>query len=98
MIAHDTRQVTALQAELAARDVPAVAPGSAQALGQIAPVRDLLRLIEMAASEEWTVEDVTDALLGVAGRSTEAPLLRMQFSVMQWWKAPVIVPSDLVRK
>ena len=27
-------------------------------------------------------------LLGVTGRSTEAPQLRRQFSVMQWWKAP----------
>ena len=81
VIAHDTRQVTALQAELAARDVPAVAPGSAQALGQIAPVRDLLRLIEMAASEEWTVEDVTDALLGVTGRLDPIELRRLRSSL-----------------
>jgi len=37
-------------------------------------------------------------LLGVTGRSTEAPLLRRQLSVMQWWKAPVIVLSNFVRK
>ena len=27
-------------------------------------------------------------LLGVTGKSTEAPTLRRQYSVMQWWKAP----------
>ena len=27
-------------------------------------------------------------LLGVTGKSTEAPTMRRQYSVMQWWKAP----------
>ena len=78
VIAHDTRQVTGLQAELSARDVPALSPGSAQALGQIAPVRDLLRLIEMAAADRWSADEVTDALLGVTGRLDPIELRRLR--------------------
>ncbi|MDZ8172161.1 ATP-dependent helicase [Microbacterium xanthum] len=81
VIAHDSRQITALHAELAARDVPVVAPGSAQALGEIAPVRDLLRLIELAADDDWSVDDVTDALLGVTGRLDPIELRRLRSSL-----------------
>jgi len=55
VIAHDSRQVSALEAELAAREVPARSSGPGRALGALAPVRDLLRLIELAGREEWTV-------------------------------------------
>ena len=69
VIAHDTRQVTALEAELAAREVPTRTSGPGQALGTLAPVRDLLKLIELAAATgEWSFEDVTDALGGTGGR------------------------------
>lgn len=78
VIAHDTRQVAALEAELAAREVPARASGPGQALGALAPVRDLLRLIDLAARDEWTVHEVSDALLGTCGRLDPIELRRLR--------------------
>ena len=48
VIAHDTRQVAALEAELSAREVPARSAGPGRALGAVRPVADLLRLVELA--------------------------------------------------
>src|SRR3546814_5239101 len=42
VIAHDSRQVAAIETELAARDVPARASGPGRPLGTQRPVRDLL--------------------------------------------------------
>ncbi len=66
VIAHDTRQVTALHAELAAREVPTAASGPGEALSATRAVRDLLRLVELAAREreQWHPDDVADALEG----------------------------------
>ncbi len=65
VIAHDTRQVTALEAELSARDVPTAAVGPARALAETPVVRGLLRAVELAAgSDELEDDDVIDALSG----------------------------------
>lgn len=65
VIAHDTRQVTALEAELAARDVPT---GGVQGrtLGERSAIREVLRTVELAALpvDQWGPDDVTDALRG----------------------------------
>jgi superfamily I DNA/RNA helicase/RecB family exonuclease len=68
VIAHDTRQVTALEVELAAREVPTRSSGPGRPLGMLAPARDLLRVIDMATRDEWSSEDVADALSGICGR------------------------------
>ncbi|MGZ8804048.1 MAG: ATP-dependent helicase, partial [Microbacterium sp.] len=78
VIAHDTRQVTALEAELAAREVPTRSSGPGRPLGALAPARDLLRLIDLAAREEWTFDDVADALVGTAGRLDAIELRRLR--------------------
>ncbi|KAA9086693.1 ATP-dependent helicase [Microbacterium radiodurans] len=66
VIAHDTRQVAALEAELAARDVPTVASGAGASLGSSPVVRDLLRLVDLSARPvaEWSRDDVVEALRG----------------------------------
>lgn len=61
VIAHDSRQVGALAAELAARDVP-TAGGQGRTLGETRAVRDLLRLVDLAAREEWGEDDPVEAL------------------------------------
>ena len=78
VIAHDTRQVAALEAELAASEVPARSSGPGRPLGTLAPVRDLLRLIELAARDEWTFEEVAEALLGTGGRLDPIELRRLR--------------------
>lgn len=78
VIAHDTRQVAALEAELSAREVPARASGPGRALGALKPAGDLLRLIELAAREDWTFEDVSSALLGTYGRLDPIELRRLR--------------------
>lgn len=66
VIAHDSRQVTALEAELSARDVPTAAVGPARALAETPIVRDLLRAVDLAAvaTELRTDDDVLDVLVG----------------------------------
>jgi superfamily I DNA/RNA helicase/RecB family exonuclease len=80
VIAHDTRQVAALEAELTAREVPARATGPGRALGVLRPVRDLLRLIDLAArgADEWTYDDAADVLLGVCGGLDPIELRRLR--------------------
>lgn len=78
VIAHDTRQVSALEAELAAREVPTRSAGPGRPLGALAPVRDLLRVIDLAAREDWTYEDVAEALVGAAGRLDAVELRRLR--------------------
>lgn len=78
VIAHDTRQVTALEAELAAREVPTRSSGPGRPLGTLAPVRDLLRIIDLAAREDWTFEDIAEALLGSGGRLDPVQLRRLR--------------------
>jgi superfamily I DNA/RNA helicase/RecB family exonuclease len=78
VIAHDSRQVAALESELAAREVPARSSGPGQALGALAPVRDLLRLIEAAGRDEWTIEQVSELLVGTCGRLDPIELRRLR--------------------
>ncbi|MBN9176005.1 MAG: ATP-dependent helicase [Microbacterium sp.] len=61
VIAHDSRQVSTLEAELAARDVP-TSSGQGRTLGETRAVRDLLRLVDLAAQESWSHDDAFDAL------------------------------------
>lgn len=80
VIAHDTRQVAALETELAAREVPTRASGPGRPLGSLAPVRDLLTLIELAAtaSDDWPHELVAEALEGAAGGLDPIALRRLR--------------------
>lgn len=78
VIAHDTRQVAALEAELSAREVPARSSGPGRALGTVRPVADLLRLIELAARDDWTFDDVSTALVGTYGRLDVIELRRLR--------------------
>lgn len=66
VIAHDTRQVAALEAELAARDVPTAVSGAGGALGDAPVVRDLLRLVDLASRplDDWSRDDIVEALRG----------------------------------
>ncbi len=66
VIAHDSRQVNALEAELSARDVPTTAVGPSQALAETPIVRDLLRTVDLAAvdPDDRTDDDVLDVLVG----------------------------------
>ncbi|MCO7202153.1 ATP-dependent helicase [Microbacterium sp. CnD16-F] len=66
VIAHDSRQVTALEAELSARDVPTAAVGPARALAETPIVRDLLRAVDLAAvsAESRSDDEVLDVLVG----------------------------------
>ena len=80
VIAHDTRQVEALEAELSAREVPARTSGPGVALGTLRPVRDLLSLVSLAARdpEGWDADAVSDALRGVAGGFDAVQLRRLR--------------------
>lgn len=66
VIAHDSRQVTALEAELAARDVPTATSGTGTSLGESPVVRDLLHLVDLAArpGDTWERDEVIAALSG----------------------------------
>ncbi len=66
VIAHDTRQVAALEAELAAREVPTVASGAGASLTASHVARDLLRLVDLASRplEQWGRDEVVEALRG----------------------------------
>lgn len=66
VIAHDTRQVTALETELAARDVP-TAGVVGRPLASRRAVREMLGVVELAAQPEdrWTDEEVEHALTAI---------------------------------
>lgn len=78
VIAHDTRQVSSLEAELSAREVPARASGPGRSLGAVRPVADLLRLLELSARDEWSFDDVSAALTGTYGRLDVIELRRLR--------------------
>ncbi|WP_223720747.1 ATP-dependent DNA helicase [Microbacterium sp. cx-55] len=52
VIAHDSRQVATLEAELSAREVPARAPGLAEPLGRRGSVRSLVSVVCAAADDD----------------------------------------------
>lgn len=62
VIAHDSRQVVALEAELSARDVPTAASGQGRTLGETRAVRELLLLVEFAAREHWVGDEPSEVL------------------------------------
>lgn len=80
VIAHDSRQVATLEAELAAREVPARASGPGLALGAQRPVRDLVRVVELGMKDpgEWVADEVVDALLGTFGGLDAIELRRLR--------------------
>lgn len=80
VIAHDSRQVATLEAELAAREVPARASGPGLALGVQRPVRDLVGLVELGMKDpgEWQADEVVDALLGTFGGLDPIELRRLR--------------------
>lgn len=61
VIAHDSRQVRALEGELGARDVP-TASSTSRTLGETRAVRDLLTLVDLAAREQRDADEATEAL------------------------------------
>ncbi|MDE0545689.1 ATP-dependent helicase [Microbacterium sp. C7(2022)] len=78
VIAHDTRQVAALHTELAAREVPTRTAGAGNALGALAPVRDLMHLLELASATDWTADEITAALSGTFGRLDAVDVRRLR--------------------
>lgn len=69
VIAHDTRQVAELEAELAAREVPTRAAGLQRPLGRERVVRDLAGIVRlgMTAPDDRDPEPITDALMSPFG-------------------------------
>ncbi|MGF2047060.1 hypothetical protein ACQUFG_17090, partial [Enterococcus gallinarum] len=78
-------QVAALEAELAAREVPARASGPGVALGAQRAVRDLVALVElgMRDPDTWTADAVLDALLGTYGGLDPIELRRLRSALRQ---------------
>jgi len=78
VIAHDARQVAALEDELAAREVPTGATGPTRTLASSAAVRDLLRMVELASEDarHWGAEAVVEALRGAGMDTVELRRLR----------------------
>lgn len=64
VIAHDTRQVTQLETELAAREIPTRAAGVQRPLGSEAIVRDIVGIVRLALTpaEERTSQEWEEAL------------------------------------
>lgn len=64
VIAHDTRQVTTLETELAAREIPTRAAGVQRPLGSEGIVRDIVGIVRLALTpvEERTSEALEEAL------------------------------------
>ncbi|MBV0894530.1 ATP-dependent DNA helicase [Microbacterium sp. NC79] len=80
VIAHDTRQVSTLETELAAREVPTRAAGIQRPLGRESAVRDILRLLEIAMTvpSDWDGEDLALALLSPFGGLDAVGLRRLR--------------------
>jgi superfamily I DNA/RNA helicase len=64
VIAHDTRQVTMLEAELAAREIPTRAAGVQRPLGSETIVRDIVSAVRLALTpvEDRTPQELEEAL------------------------------------
>lgn len=92
VIAHDRRQVQALEAELAARDVP-TSSGQAGALGRTRAARDLLALVELAARDEWGPDDAAEALRSGGLDAVEVRRLR---AALRQEAARAAAPGDSV--
>lgn len=80
VIAHDTRQVTALETELAAREIPTRAAGVQRPLGSEGVVRDIVGIVRLALtpSEERTVQAWEEALRTPFGGMDAIALRRLR--------------------
>ncbi|UNK69759.1 ATP-dependent DNA helicase [Microbacterium sp. H1-D42] len=80
VIAHDTRQVAQLEAELAARDVPTRAAGVQRPLGDESVVRDLVSIVDLALTplEERTPQQLEEALRSPFGGMDAIGLRRLR--------------------
>lgn len=78
VIAHDARQVAALEDELSAREVPTGATGPTRTLASSSAVRDLLRMVDLAATDldAWDADTVVEALRGAGMDAVELRRLR----------------------
>lgn len=80
VIAHDTRQVAALETELAAREVPTRAAGVQRPLGSEGVVRDIVGIVRLALTpvEERETEMLVDALRSPFGGMDAVGLRRLR--------------------
>lgn len=80
VIAHDTRQVTALESELAAREVPTLAAGVQRPLGRESVVRDIAEIVRLAMTppEERDAEALAEALRSPFGGLDAVGLRRLR--------------------
>ncbi|WP_312673171.1 ATP-dependent DNA helicase [Microbacterium sp.] len=80
VIAHDTRQVTALETELAAREIPTRAAGVQRPLGSEGIVRDIVGIVRLAltSDEERTVQAWEEALRTPFGGMDAIALRRLR--------------------
>ncbi len=80
VIAHDTRQVTALETELAAREIPTRAAGVQRPLGSEGIVRDIVGIVRLALTpdEERTVGAWEEALRTPFGGMDAIALRRLR--------------------
>lgn len=80
VIAHDTRQVATLEAELAAREVPTRAAGVQRPLGEEGAVRDLVGVVALALTpvEERTPLQLEEALRSPFGGMDAIGLRRLR--------------------
>lgn len=80
VIAHDTRQVTALETELAAREIPTRAAGVQRPLGSEGIVRDIVGIVPLALTpdEERTVQAWEEALRTPFGGMDAIALRRLR--------------------
>lgn len=85
VIAHDTRQVADLEAELASREVPTRAAGVQRPLGREEVVRDLLRLVRLGIAQptDRVPEDLTAALLSPFGGLDAVDVRRLRARLRQ---------------
>ena len=100
VIAHDARQVAALEDELSARDVPTGATGPTRTLASSSAVRDLLRMVDLAAADadEWDADTVTDALRGAGMDAVELRRLRtaLRHASLERGDEPLPTARDLL--
>ncbi|WP_040165006.1 ATP-dependent DNA helicase [Microbacterium gorillae] len=101
VIAHDTRQVAALETELAAREVPTRAAGVQRPLGRENVVRDLLQIIALAVQEpaERDPELIANALLSPFGGLDAVGLRRLRAALRhrELGAAGTATAADLLR-
>ncbi len=85
VIAHDTRQITALEAELAAREVPTRAAGVPRPLGSESVVRDIAGVIRLALTPpaERDPEEIAHALRSPFGGLDAVGLRRLRARLRQ---------------